>query len=195
MATMIGNSSPAKLFGVIDPIGALTPQRLLFLLALGAVIVGLHEAVRWPLKLPGHHGIEGMALLVLGRLSCSHRWAATLVAASAAATSLAIASGHSVMTPVFYLVPGLLLDLGVMLLPHWRRHIWILPLLAGLAHAGKPVLRWLAAEGLNLEFGSLAQGLTYPLSLHLLFGASGGLATVMLWRWWVRPAEAGKAPV
>ncbi len=182
MATTIGNSSPAKLFGAIDPVGALKLQRLLFLLALGAAIVILHKVVHYPLKMPGHHGLETMMLLVLGRLCCTHRWAATVVAVGASGTVVAVGAGHGLLDPVLYLVPALALDLGVLLLPAWRHSGVVLPLLAALAHATKPLIRWVGAEALDLKFGSLVNGLAYPVGTHLMFGAAGATVAVLLWR-------------
>ena len=89
MPTTTGNSSPRKLFGAIELTGGLSIGRLLWLVSLGVAVVVLEQAFRWPLQMPGHHGLEAMALLVLGRLSCSHRWSATLVASSAAVAAAA----------------------------------------------------------------------------------------------------------
>ena len=87
MSVAAGESSPRKLFGVIDLVGPLGVGRALFLVSLGVAIVLLEQAFRWPLQLPGHHGLEAMALLVLGRLCCTNPWSATLVGASAAVTA------------------------------------------------------------------------------------------------------------
>ena len=64
MNAVVGESSRRKLFGVIDLVGPLTAGRAVFLASLGIAIVLLEQAFRWPLQLPGHHGLEAMALLV-----------------------------------------------------------------------------------------------------------------------------------
>lgn len=69
-----GGSSRARLLKNIELVGPLTLPRLAFLVALGVLTIVLHETFHYPLKLPGHHGLEGMALLALGRLSCTNRW-------------------------------------------------------------------------------------------------------------------------
>jgi hypothetical protein len=178
-----GASSPRKLFGVIDLVGPLTAGRGLFLASLGVAIVVLEQAFRWPLQLPGHHGLEAMALLVLGRLACSSPWSATLVGASAAVAAPFMGADHGVLTPLYYLLPGLVLDLGYRLAPQLiTRFLLALPVLAALAFATKPVIRVLANELFGMQFGSLRAGPVYPILTHLMFGFLGALAAVLMWR-------------
>ena len=182
MQTTTGNSCQRKLFGAIELTGALTAGRLAWLASLGVAVIVLEQAFRWPLQMPGHHGLEAMALLALGRLSCSHRWSATIVASSAAVAAPALGADHGVLTPLFYLLPGLVIDLGYRLRPALRRFLVFLPVVAALAFATKPVMRALAHEFFGMQFGSLRAGPVYPILTHVLFGFSGALAAVLLWR-------------
>lgn len=177
-----GESSARKLFGVIDLVGPLTAGRALFLASLGVAIVALERGFNWSLQLPGHHGLEAMALLVLARLSCSNPWSATLVGASAAVAAPFLGASHGVLMPLFYVLPGLVLDLGYRLSPRFGRSLLFLPLLAALAYAAKPALRVLANQLLGMQFGSLRAGPVYPIITHLLFGFLGALAAVLVWR-------------
>ncbi len=144
MSLAAGESSARKIFGVIDLVGPLTLGRALFLASLGVVIVALERSFNWSLQLPGHHGLEAMALLVLARLSCTNRWSATLVGASAAVAAPLLGATHGVLMPLFYILPGLVLDLGYRLSPRFGRWALFLPLVAALAYAAKPALRVLA---------------------------------------------------
>ena len=45
----------------------LSAVEALLMLGLGAAAVVLHQTLRAPLNLPGRHGLEWMALLVIGR--------------------------------------------------------------------------------------------------------------------------------
>ncbi len=182
MGQMAGASSRKKLFGAIDLVGPLTPLRALFLASLGVGIVALEHAFRWPLQLPGHHGLEAMALLAIGRLSCTNQWSATLAAASAALAAPFFGSDHGVLTPLFYLLPGVVLDLGYRFGPQRGRFLLLLPVLAALAFASKPVLRVLANTLFGMQFGSLRAGPVYPILTHLMFGFLGALAAVIAWR-------------
>jgi hypothetical protein len=178
-----GESSPRKIFGVIDLVGPLTAGRGLVLASLGVAIVLLEQAFRWPLHLPGHHGLEAMALLVLGRLACTSRWSATLVGASAAVAAPFVGADHGVMTPLFYVLPAVVLDAGYRLWPrHASRFLLFLPLLAALAFTAKPVVRVLANQLFGMQFGSLRAGPVYPILTHLMFGFLGALAAVLVWR-------------
>jgi hypothetical protein len=177
-----GKSSARKLFGVFDLVGPLTAGRALFLASLGVVVVALERGFNWSLQLPGHHGLETMALLVLARLTCSNPWSATLVGASAAVAAPFLGASHGVLMPLFYVLPGLVLDLGYRLSPRFGRSLLFLPLLASLAYAAKPVVRVLANQLLGMQFGSLRAGPVYPIITHLLFGFLGALAAVLVWR-------------
>jgi hypothetical protein len=179
---MDGNSSPRKLFGAIELTGGLSAGRLAWLVSLGAVTVVLERAFNWPLQMPGHHGLEAMALLMLGRLSCSNPWSATIAAAGAAVAAPALGAQHGPLMPLFYLLPGVLLDLGYRLRPREGFFALYLPLVAALAWAVKPVLRVLANVTFGMQFGSLRAGPVYPILTHLMFGFVGGLAAVLIWR-------------
>ena len=183
MSVAAGESSPRKLFGVIDLVGSLTIGRALFLASLGVAIVLLEQAFRWPLQLPGHHGLEAMALLVLGRLCCMNPWSATLVGASAAVAAPFAGADHGVLMPLFYVLPGIVLDLGYRLWPRLvDRALLFLPLVAALAFATKPAVRVIANQAFGMQFGSLRAGPVYPILTHLMFGFLGALAAVLVWR-------------
>jgi hypothetical protein len=160
----------------------MTIGRALFLASLGVVIVGLERGFNWSLQLPGHHGLEAMALLVLARLCCTNPWSATLVGASAAVSAPFLGASHGVLMPLFYVLPGLVLDLGYRLSPRLGRFPLFLPLLAALAYAAKPVVRVLANQFFGMQFGSLRAGPVYPILTHFLFGFLGALAAVLVWR-------------
>ena len=80
MAASTGNSSPGRTSDVFEPSSELTLGLFVLLLALGAGIVALGEMFRLSLGMPGHHGLEAMALLATARLCTNYRWAATIAA-------------------------------------------------------------------------------------------------------------------
>ncbi len=111
-----GDSSVSRLSRLYQTslLGTLT--EVLLLVILGVLIVALYSMLRWPIKLPGHHGIEWMALLVAGRLISRRRWGATISSTSAAIFSLMPVWGlKDPLAPLTYFVPGILLDIGFML--------------------------------------------------------------------------------
>lgn len=183
MSEAAGGSSQRKLFGVIELVGPLTLGRGAFLASLGVAIVALEHAFRWSLQLPGHHGLEAMALLALGRLSCTSPVSATLVGSSAALAAPLMGADHGMLMPLFYVLPGVVLDVGFRLWPRLAtRATLLLPVLAALAWVSKPVVRVSANQLFGMHFGSLRAGPLYPVITHLLFGFLGGLAAVIVWR-------------
>ena len=182
MPTANGKSSLARALSTIEPVGPLTLGRLAFLVFLGVLTYVLHKTFHYPLKMPGHHGLEAMALLVIGRLSCTNPLSATLVCLSAAATAGLVAGGHDGSSALFGIVPGLLMDAGVLLFKNWRAQLLVLPLLAAFGHATKPIVRSGLFETLGVNFGSLRNGVMYPVSTHLLYGFAGGVVGILLWR-------------
>jgi hypothetical protein len=163
-------------------VGPLTIGRLAFLFLLGALTYVLHKSFHYPLKMPGHHGLEAMALLVIGRLCCTNAWSATIVCLSSAATASLLTGGHDASSAMFGLAPGLVLDGAVMLFKNWRSHIYLLPLFAALGHATKPLLRFGLFETAGITFGSLRNGVLYPLSTHFVYGLVGGVIAVIVWK-------------
>lgn len=177
-----GNSSRGSALSSIELVGPLTVGRLAFLVSLGALTVLFHETFHYPLKMPGHHGLEGMALLVLGRLSSTNRWAATIVCAAAATTAAGFGTEYGLASAGLTLAPGVALDLLILAFPSWRSQLWLVPLLVAFAHAMKPLLRWGLAQASGFSFGSLTNGLAYPFSTHLAYGFVGALIAVLMWR-------------
>ena len=186
MQNVTGSSYRAKSLSNIEPVGPLTLARFLVLVGLGVLTVVLHKTFKYPLQLPGHHGLESMALLAFGRLICTDRWSASIVGASTALSGIAITGGlHEGWSgPFLDLLPGLALDLAVMALPSWRDKVFILPFVVAASFAMKPVFRLLGASVAGLHFGSLRHGVFYPLSTHLMYGFLGAFIAVVAWRSW-----------
>jgi hypothetical protein len=149
----------------------------LLLLGSGALAVVLHQSLRLPLGLPGRHGIEWMALLVLGRSTSRFRWAGSLTSTGAALTLLMPVWGvrDDPFIWLIYLLPGIVMDLVFYWLPQLQNKLWFWAGLGGLAHATKPLARWVISLASGWAYGSLLNGMLYPLSTHILFGMLGGL--------------------
>lgn len=155
---------------------ARTVAQVAFLLGLGLAVVVLHVTFRIPLKLHGRHGIEWMALALIGRLSVNRPWSSSTVGLGAACFSmLPLWSFRDPLTPLLFLLPGVLIDGAFLLFEQWGQSLPFLVLAGAVAHGTKPLLRAAAASSIGLHYGFLRDGLMYGLALHLLFGALGGL--------------------
>lgn len=188
MLNVTGNSSRASSQNNIEPAGPLTLARFLVLVGLGVLTVVLHKTFRYPLQLPGHHGLESMAILAFGRLICTDRWAASIVGLSTAASAVAFDGGfhEGLSGPFFDFLPGFTLDLALMMMAAWRNNIFVLPFVVAAAFAMKPVLRFAGAYLVGVQFGSLRHGFLYPFMTHLMYGFLGAFIALLAWRTWAQ---------
>jgi hypothetical protein len=154
----------------------------LLLLGSGALVVVLHQRFSLALGLPGYHGIEWMAMLIMGRSLSRFRGAGTLASLGAAGMSMlpAFGASHDPFIWLIYLLPGPLMDLAFRFLPRFADKVWFLALLGGLAHVTKPVARLVISVLSGWSFGSFRYGVAYPISSHLLYGLIGGLLGALL---------------
>jgi hypothetical protein len=148
------------------------------LIGLGLLAVTLRASVNLPLKLPGHHGLEWMAILMFARVMSDAPRAATVVAGSAAALSwLPVWGFHAGGMEWGFLLSGLVVDGG------WRvlrtQATVALALLAAAAHGIKPLFKYAVVLATGAQFGSLEAGFAYPLVCHLLYGVVGGAVGVV----------------
>jgi hypothetical protein len=141
----------------------------------GVLAVVLHRTTDLSLGLPGHHGIEWMALLIIGRASSRYRGAGTLTCIGASlASTMPFLHGDNPFTWLFYLLPGPVMDLAFRYLARHANKIWFMILLGGFAHATKPVGQLVINLLSGWPFGSFRYGVLYPFGSHLFFGMVGG---------------------
>lgn len=154
------------------------------LAVLGALAVALHAATRGRVELgPGHQGLTWVALLMIGRLTSSTRWAgATAALGAAGATVLPIWRLGDPFLWIECLTAGMVVDVFYGRLSGWRDKPWVLAVLGGLAHATKPLLRFAIAGFGGWRYESLIGGLPFPLTTHFVFGALGALIGTALIR-------------
>ena len=147
----------------------------------GVTAVVLHRALDVSLGLPGHHGIEWMALLLIGRMSSRFRGAGTLTSIGASfASTLPFLQGGNPFAWLFYLPPGLVMDIVLRYFPRYVDKLWFLILLGGLAHITKPIGQLTMNLITGWPFGSFRYGILYPFGSHLLFGMIGGLLGALI---------------
>ncbi len=159
----------------------LTWWEALLLLGTGAFAVVLHRTFDAGLGLPGHHGIEWIALLIMGRSFSKFRGAGSLAGLGASlATAVPFLHTANPFTWLFYLLPGPLMDLAYRYLPRYVDKLWFLVVLGGLAHVTKPLGQLLINLVFGWPFGSFRFGVVYPVASHLLYGALGGLIGALL---------------
>lgn len=151
-----------------------------YLVGLGTLGVILHASLRIPMHLPGHHGLEWMALLTLAFTTSPRRWAATGVGISATAIAfLPVWGWHLSFAPLLYLASAVLFDLLCFMLPRQRLRQTAVILFGGLAFA--------AAGFINFFIGPHGAASNFAWELwflmHLGFGLVGALIGIQLGTW------------
>jgi hypothetical protein len=147
-------------------------------IALVAVLILVSKSVlRMPIKLPGHAGVLWIAALMVGRSAVRYRGAATLMGLLGG-TLVAIfqpsASGFA-LTIAKYVLPGIVLD--AFAVPLGGRFDQVLPAMiaGGAAHASKVLVDLVQGLVVGIPRSVLFAGLSFDLTLHIVFGALGGL--------------------
>jgi len=178
---MNGISSPKNISKSFPTEWSLTWIEALLLIGGGVMAVVLHRALDHGLGLPGHHGIEWMAIMILGRASSRFRGSGTLTSIGASfASVLPFLHGDNPFTWIYYLLPGPVMDLAFRYLPRYANKLWFMVLLGGFAHATKPLGQLTVNLITGWPIGSFRFGVVYPFASHILYGMIGGLLGALI---------------
>jgi len=155
---------------------------ILLLIGIGMIGVLLHAKFRIPLKLPGHHGIIYMALLISGRLLSKKPYAASLSSVGAALMLMFPLGFKDPFMPLIYLLPGFITDLGMVFGKKNKMNLFLIAIVCGLSYMTIPLSRIIINVTTGFPYGSLLTGFLWPTFTHFVFGAVGGLAGTSLVR-------------
>lgn len=152
-----------------------------FLIAfgLGALAITLHARMRMPLKMPGHHGLEFMALLFIGRAFLKTRFSGTFFSFGTGTMLFIPFLGFSdPFAPIVYMLPGLLIDAASFTKPNFSRNIYLLGIIGGLAYAAIPVSRFFITLFTGYIYKSLAISPFFTILSYFGFGLAGTIITL-----------------
>lgn len=157
-------------------------QSWLLILIAGFVAVALHKVFRWPMELPGRHGLELMAILIFVRCSMNETYAASLSAVGGI-LALTLTGHHFMVDGSILFAQGITIDLLYknIILRH-RISLGLLSIVAGLAHLLKPIIKFGYQYGADIYSDALTHGLFYPILTHFIFGFVGGLLGWLAWQ-------------
>lgn len=149
---------------------------ILMLLGIGIVAITLHARLRYGMNLPGHHGIEFMALMMTGRLISRFPFASTISSVGVVLASLIPGLGFNDPFMGFnYLLPGLVLDIAFQGTATMKRRVLILALFSGIAYMMIPLSRLFLLLLFTLPYNAFVKhGYILPLVSFAIFGATGG---------------------
>lgn len=150
----------------------------LFLILMGGALAAfLHFKLRIPLNIPGHHGLEFMAIFTFIRLSSNIRYAATVATTGVGILMLfpGIGAG-SPLHSIGYLLPGIILDLLYQVSRGRIRVLIIAAILAGICYMSIPFSRLTIYLASGYPYGAFIKfGIPYTMVSFLIFGMLGGI--------------------
>ncbi|XFO66780.1 hypothetical protein SPSIL_029400 [Sporomusa silvacetica DSM 10669] len=142
----------------------------------GVVAAIGNMASKLPLHIPGHRGL----LIILALTACCimirKPGAGTLAGFIGGFVTVFVAPGVKGIFAFFdFLLPGILMDVFVSVIPISVSKWYMIGAAAGLAHLAKLLASYILADILNLPMSFLSLGLSVVLVSHLIIGFIGGV--------------------
>ncbi len=149
----------------------------LLLVGLGALAIVLRAKLRIPINIPGHHGLEVMALLMAGRRVSKIKFATSISTLTAAILIFFPFMGFKdPFLPAIYIIMGLAIDFLYGAFPKWQKNIIFISLLGGFTYMIIPLSRIVISLTTGMPYGSLFKhGFVAPVFIHFAFGMIGAL--------------------
>lgn len=142
----------------------------------GVLAAFLHAKLRIPLKMPGHHGLEFMFIMMTVRSLSGFKFATSISAAGAMSFAFLPFGGfNDPIMPLSLLLPGIIIDILYFTLPKWNKNILILGLFAGIAYAMIPLIRLVFSSFTGYIYPNMVTTPFYPIISHFIWGLAGGL--------------------
>lgn len=153
----------------------------LLMFFLGAFAMVLHAKFRFPLNLPGRHGLEFMMLLLIGRNLTQLRFSGFASSLGVSAMLFVPFLGfHDPFMAAVFILPGIAIDIFYNAFPAQNKKIWMLALASGIAYSLIPISRMIISYFTGFVYESLITGLLFPVFTHFVFGFIGGLGGTAL---------------
>ncbi len=150
--------------------------QVLLLTFLGAFAVFLRARLRVPLQIPGHHGLEVMAILIIGRY-VSKISIATSISTLAAALCIFIPflGFKDPFLPAIYIIMGITIDMLYNAFKQ-RKHLVIFAIIGAVGYMMIPISRIILTLLTGYPYKSLIKnGFLMPVATHFLFGLLGAI--------------------
>lgn len=150
---------------------------ILILTFTGAVAILLRAYLRIPLNIPGHHGLEVMAILIIGRKITKIPFGSSISTLTAATfIFLPFLGFKDPFLPFIYMAMGFIIDLVYNKLNRVQDNFLLLGFLGGFAYMMIPLIRFILFVVSGYPFETfLKQGFVLPFFTHFFFGALGGM--------------------
>ena len=150
---------------------------VILLLLAGVMAIVLHARLRTPINIPGHHGIEFMAIIIAARLSSNMKWASSISA---------LGIGIFILFPVLgfkdpmmgfnYMLPLFLVDIAYNFIKSEKHRNLVIALAAGFGYMLIPLSRIVLMSITGYPYQTfLKHGFVTPIFTFFFFGLLGGL--------------------
>jgi hypothetical protein len=177
MINMNGNSQEKKLSGLSLNLDISRVLETLLIMMGGGLAAYMHFHMRLPLNMPGHHGLEFMAILTIIRLSSRLRYAGMISMLGTGFVLLVPGLGGGTILHGFaYLLPGIILDLAYVAGRERIRILLVIAFVAGFAYMVIPISRLILNAITGFPYMAFVKhGVTYTVLSFFFFGMMGGL--------------------
>lgn len=174
---MNGNVSQKNISKVFQTNTLSLVLEILFLFVLGISAIVLRSYLRIPLGIPGRHGLEFMALIMIGRRISKIPFASVIAMLGATTFMFVPFIGiKDPFLPVIYMIMAMVLDLLYFAFRNPANRLAILTLIGGLTYMVIPLSRILLFFSAGIvERSFLKHGFVIPVASHFAFGAAGAL--------------------
>lgn len=151
---------------------------ILLLVGAGMIAILMHARFKSPLNIPGHHGIEFMAIFIVARMSSSMKFAGTISAVGIGTLLMFNVFGFTnPLMGFYYMIPGITLDILYNSFNKLNSKYYAIALFSGLAYLTIPILKTLIFISTGIPYLSLLKhGYVVPFAGFFIFGFLGGLA-------------------
>jgi hypothetical protein len=179
----MNTKSQTKILSKVFPISRKQlAYELIILSLLGALAVVLRAKLRIPLNMPGHHGLEVMALLIGGRMFSKIPIASSISTfAAALCIYIPFLGFKDPFLPAIYLALGISIDVLFWFSKKIGTNFLLFAIIGGIAYTLIPAIRlFLHSLGAFEYVLFIKRGLIIPFITHFAFGFAGGLTAASL---------------
>lgn len=146
------------------------------LFGIGIIAFLLHSRLRTPLNMPGHHGLEFMAILMAGRVASRIPWASSISSLGIGMMLFIPVYGiHDPFMGLYYMLPGFFIDVFYNMTKNTSRQMLMLAMISGLAYAMIPLSRLALFLLTGYPYqAAIKHGMVIPIIGFFVFGLAGG---------------------
>ncbi|PLX05821.1 MAG: hypothetical protein C0594_06760 [Marinilabiliales bacterium] len=147
----------------------------------GALVTLIHAKFRYPMNIPGRHGLDFMLIIMSTKLLSKINFSATIASSSAALLTLIPMWGFKdPFLPAYFVMVGLMIDLLYNGIKSNPKKVILIAFVGGLAYTMIPLLRSILFFAGYPYMSFIKHGVVIPFITHFLFATTGSFAALGL---------------